>query len=183
MIGWYWTKISSRSRRSAQRAPELELVERVELGSRLERPRTGSSRCASPRTWRGRRRVGVDRMRRRGSAVGDADAGADVELACPAIVNGSSSTSSSCWATTSASCSSSTSSIRTANSSPPNRAAVSPARRQPRNRSATATSSSSPAVCPRPSLTVLNSSRSMNSTATRSRASVRRGRARGRRDQ
>ena len=54
----------------------------------------------------------------------------------------------------------------TANSSPPRRATVSAGRTQARRRSATATSSSSPTAWPSVSLTVLKSSRSMNSTAT-----------------
>ena len=50
--------------------------------------------------------------------------------------------------------------MRIANSSPPSRAATSPSRRQPRMRSLTITSSSSPAAWPRVSLTALKSSRS-----------------------
>jgi hypothetical protein len=56
--------------------------------------------------------------------------------------------------------------MSTANSSPPSRAAVSPARRQLVSRSLTIISSASPAEWPRLSLTVLKSSRSMNSTAS-----------------
>ncbi len=55
---------------------------------------------------------------------------------------------------------------RTMNSSPPSRARVSPSRRQPANRAPTCRSSSSPASCPRVSLTCLNPSRSRNSRPT-----------------
>ena len=54
---------------------------------------------------------------------------------------------------------------RTANSSPPRRATESPSRTQPTSRSATVFSSSSPAACPKRSLTDLKPSRSRNSTA------------------
>ncbi len=52
-----------------------------------------------------------------------------------------------------------------ANSSPPSRPTVSLARTQLRSRAAASLSSASPAPCPRVSLTSLNRSRSMNSTA------------------
>ena len=61
---------------------------------------------------------------------------------------------------------SSVSSSRIANSSPPNRAVVSSGRITARRRSATATSSWSPASCPSESLTVLKSSRSEKRTDT-----------------
>ena len=54
---------------------------------------------------------------------------------------------------------------RTANSSPPRRAGVSCGRTAPWIRSATCTSSSSPAACPQLSFTTLNRSRSRNRTA------------------
>ena len=60
---------------------------------------------------------------------------------------------------------------RIANSSPPRRAATSPARTQLRTRSATATSSRSPATWPSVSLTTLKSSRSTKRT-TGSRSGV-----------
>ena len=69
-------------------------------------------------------------------------------------------------ATSIASLGSASASISTANSSPPSRAAVSPARRQLVSRSLTTRSSASPAEWPRLSFTVLKSSRSMNSTAS-----------------
>ena len=59
---------------------------------------------------------------------------------------------------------SSLASTRTANSSPPSRATVSVARSIASSRALTATSNSSPAWCPSPSLTALNPSRSMNSS-------------------
>ena len=63
-------------------------------------------------------------------------------------------------------------SMSTANSSPPKRATVSPVAHRRRSRSATWTSSWSPAAWPRLSLTSLNPSRSRNSTATSSRAAA-----------
>ena len=56
----------------------------------------------------------------------------------------------------------------TVNSSPPKRATMSDGRIAPLSRSATATSSRSPAECPRLSFTTLKRSRSRKSTATRS---------------
>ena len=83
----------------------------------------------------------------------------------PATSNGSSSASMIRWATVLAtSPHPAPASTSTANSSPPSRATRSRAATQRFRRLLTSTSSRSPASCPKPSLTVLKSSRSMNST-------------------
>ncbi len=64
--------------------------------------------------------------------------------------------------------SSCTGSTRTTNSSPPRRATTSTPRTRWRSRCATVCRTASPATCPRESLTVLNWSRSRNSSPTRS---------------
>ena len=83
----------------------------------------------------------------------------------PATSKGSSNASMTCWATVLAtSLHPAPCSTRTANSSPPSRATRSRAATQRFRRPLTSTSNLSPASCPKPSLTVLKSSRSMNST-------------------
>jgi hypothetical protein len=84
----------------------------------------------------------------------------------PGSRNGAASTSRIRSATTSGPASSDGPSTRTTNSSPPRRPTVSLSRITVLSRVLTARSSSSPAACPKVSLTALKSSRSRNSTAT-----------------
>ena len=164
-----------RSAGSARRARRVRPRRGGALRSRAARPRRGASRartrarssCRPPWrcTSRGRR-CGASRRSRRPTSRTRCRRSRSREICNASSTTGSCSAARMRSATSVASFGSSSSSMSTANSSPPSRAAVSPARRQLVSRSLTITSSSSPAEWPRLSLTVLKSSRSMNSTAS-----------------
>ena len=150
-----------------QRLPELVLERRRSRRSPRACPRRRRRRGRAPATWPG---TWPGRASRSRSPPGPRAVATPIDArtvtTCPPRSTGARSASSIRWATSTASRSSVNPSSNTENSSPPSRAAVSPARSASESRVATAISSSSPRACPRESLIVLKPSRSRNNTPT-----------------